>query len=154
VTPGTVELTEDGATVTVVATNPYRDYHGKLAIQKIESGTPGTGGTYTMDVTGPESFTVVVKAGTTWTSDWLPLGTYTVTERDAPTGATIVPNPAVLQVDEQTVTVVVTNPVSLVSAGTLPRTGGGFGLVPWIGASFVAIGTMLLIVGRSSRRHA
>ena len=39
----------------------------------------------------PVTFTVAVTAGTTWTSDWLPLGTYTVTEVDAPAGATIVP---------------------------------------------------------------
>ena len=148
------KLTEDGATVTVIATNPYRDYHGKLAIQKIESGSPLTVGTYTINVSGPKSFSITLKGGETWTSDWLPLGTYTVTEVDAPTGATIVPNPAVLQVDGATVTVVVTNPTLLGSSGTLPATGGGLGVLPWIAATMFAIGATLLIVVRGSRRHA
>ncbi len=86
ITPNPVTLTTDNQTVTVTATNNYRDLHGKLAITKVESGNTGPGGTYTMDVAGPRTFTATVTAGTTWTSDWLPLGTYTITERSAPPG--------------------------------------------------------------------
>uniref|UniRef100_UPI002611FF24 prealbumin-like fold domain-containing protein n=1 Tax=Ilumatobacter sp. TaxID=1967498 RepID=UPI002611FF24 len=150
VIPDTVDLTEDGQTITITATNPYRDHRGKLAIEKIVSGDPDADGVYTMNVTGPKSFTVTVKAGDTWTSDWLPLGSYTVTEVDAPIGATIVPSPAVLRVDGATVTVVVTNP-TLQSAGVLPATGGGLGVLPWISVALVAAGSGLLLVVRAGR---
>ncbi len=151
-TPNPVVLTEDGATVTVTATNPYRDFHGRLAITKIVAGAPTSAATFTIRVTGPETFSITLVAGTTWTSDWLPLGTYTVTEVDAPAGATIVPNPVVLDTDGATATVTVTNPSVLVSATTLPTTGGGFGLLPRLAAAMLIGGAVLLVVGRPPRR--
>ena len=115
ITPTPAVIDDDGETITITATNPYRDLHGKLAIHKIETGTAAPGGTYTFDITGsditgPATLTATVTAGTTWTSDWLPLGTYTVTERNAPTGATITPTPAVIDDDGETVTITATNP--------------------------------------------
>ncbi len=163
IVPDTVTLDTDGETATVTATNPYRDQHGKLAITKIEAGITGVGGTYTMTVTGPSSFTIDVTAGTTWTSGWLPLGTYTVTEVDAPDNVTIVPSAALLDTDGATVTVTVTNPsvasgggaTTTVDAtsGALPATGGGPGNMPLIAAVSVAAGIVLMAV-RGSRRHS
>ena len=150
INPDVINLTEDRATVTVTATNPYRDFHGKLAITKIEAGNTGPGGTYTIDVTGPINFVVSLAAGSTWTSDWLPLGTYTITERDAPTGATIDPNPVVLGTDGATVTVTVTNP-SFASGATLPATGGGSMTIPMLAATVITIGIALMAIGRARR---
>jgi uncharacterized surface anchored protein len=110
IAPNPVVLDTDGQTVTVTATNPYRDTHAKLEIVKVTTGSAAPAGPYTFDITGPVTFTAQVATGETWTSDWLPLGTYTITERDAPTGATIAPNPVVLDTDGQTVTVTATNP--------------------------------------------
>jgi uncharacterized surface anchored protein len=109
--PNPVVLDTDGATVTVTATNPYPDYQARLAITKVIAGGGSTpAGPWTLDITGPVDMTVTISTGETWTSDWLPLGTYTVTERDAPAGATIEPNPVVLDTDGATVAVTVTNP--------------------------------------------
>ncbi len=116
--PNPVVIDEDGETVLVTATNPYRDFHGKLAILK---GGDDGGDPYAMidvEVTGPVSFTAVVQFGVEWTSDWLPLGTYTVTEVDAPDGHTIVPNPVTIDEDGETVLVTVTNPDVLADAPT------------------------------------
>jgi uncharacterized surface anchored protein len=110
ITPNPVTIDTDGATVTVTATNPYRDHHGRIAITKVTTGDTAPDGAYTFDVTGPVSFTAQVATGETWTSDWIPLGTYTVTERDAPDGATITPNPVTIDTDGATVTVTATNP--------------------------------------------
>ena len=108
-----------------------------------------------MRVTGPVTFTVAVTAGTTWTSDWLPLGTYTVTEVDAPAGATIVPATAVIDDDGETVTVVVTNPTLASSGGTVPRTlpatGGIAGTTTRLAAVLVVAGLLLMTVRRSRR---
>ncbi len=149
-TNGIVTLDTDQATVTVTATNPYRDFHAKLAITKVVIDAADQGTTYTMKVTGPKNFTVEVKGGATWTSDWLPLGTYTVTEVDAPIGATVDPTAAVLTNDGLTVTVTVTNP-SVASAGTLPATGGGLGYIPIVAAGLLIAGIMLAMIGRSPR---
>ena len=104
-------MTTDNQTVTVTATNNYRDLHGKLAITKAVTGETAPDVDFTFDVTGPDenTFTVDITAGDTWTSDWLPLGTYTITERDAPANHTITPNPVTLTTDNQTVTVTATN---------------------------------------------
>jgi uncharacterized surface anchored protein len=152
INPSEINLTEDRATVTVTATNPYRDFHGKLAITKLETGDTGPGGTYTIDVTGPINFVVSLAASSTWTSDWLPLGTYTITEVNAPAGATIAPNPVVLGTDGVTVTVTVTNP-SFASGATLPATGGGSMTIPLLAATVITIGIALMAIGRA-RRHA
>jgi len=108
--PNPVTIDEDGETVLVTATNPYRDFHGKLAIEKggDDGGNPNA--TFDFDVTGPVSFTATVQFGVEWTSGWLPLGTYTVTEVNAPDGHTIEPNPVTIDEDGETVLVVVTNP--------------------------------------------
>ena len=97
-------------TVLVTATNPYPA--GKLAIHKVETGNLAPDGTYTFAVDGPGSndFQAEVQAGATWTSGWLPLGQYLVTEVGAPSGATISPNPAVLDEDGEVVTVLASNP--------------------------------------------
>ena len=150
INPDVVNLTEDRATVTVTATNPYRDFHGKLAITKIEAGHTGPAGTYTVNVTGPINFVATVTAGTTWISDWLPLGTYTVTEVDAPAGATIDPSRAVLSTDGATVNVTVTNP-SFASGALLPATGGGSMTVLLPAAVVIAIGIALMVIGRARR---
>ena len=71
---------------------------------------------FDVEVTGPVSFTATVRFGVEWTSDWLPLGTYTVTEVNAPVGHTIEPNPVTLDEDGGTVLVVVTNPTVLSEA--------------------------------------
>ncbi len=111
ITPNPVTIDTDGETATVTATNPYRDAQAKLEIVKVVAGGGTTpAGPWTIDVTGPVSFTAQIATGETWTSAWLPLGTYTVTERNAPAGATITPDPVVLGTDGQTVRVVVTNP--------------------------------------------
>jgi uncharacterized surface anchored protein len=151
---GVVTLTEDEATVTVTATNPYRDFHGKLAITKVVVDPADKAETFTMRVTGPNlDINVGVKGGTTWTSGWLPLGTYTVTEIDAPTGATITPNKGVvtLNVDEATVTITVTNP-SVASAAPIPATGGGLGVLPLVASVLVAAGLVLVTAARIRRR--
>ncbi|MEZ5143214.1 MAG: hypothetical protein R2726_11950 [Acidimicrobiales bacterium] len=108
--PNPVELTADGATVLLTATNPYPA--GKLAIQKVETGNLVPGASYVFQVDGPGSndFEATVAAGATWTSGWLPLGSYLVTEKDAPEGATLSPNPAELTTDGVTVKVLATNP--------------------------------------------
>jgi uncharacterized surface anchored protein len=112
ISPNPVTIDEDGETVLVTATNPYRDFHGRLAIEKVETGDTAPGGEYTFTVAGPggSTDTVVVAAGDVWTSDWLPLGTYTVTELDAPAGHTISPNPVTIDEDGETVLVTATNP--------------------------------------------
>ncbi len=70
---------------------------------------PVSVGTYTFNVTGPVDFSVDVTAGDTWTSTWLPLGTYTVSEVDPPADHAITNNPAVIDDDGETVMVVATN---------------------------------------------
>ncbi|MEL6892635.1 MAG: hypothetical protein AAFP84_13625, partial [Actinomycetota bacterium] len=108
IVPNPVVLDDDGEDMLVTVTNPWPA--GKIAIEKVETGGTAPGGTYTFEVDGPESFTVDVAAGDTWTSDWLELGTYTITEVDAPAGHTITPNPVVLDEDEETVLVTAVNP--------------------------------------------
>ena len=155
ISPATATIDDDGETITITATNPYRDLHGKLAIHKVQAGATTSGTAYTMRVAGPVSFTVAAAPGTTWTSDWLPLGTYTVTEVDAPAGATIVPATAVIDDDGETVTVVVTNPTLASSGGTVPRTlpatGGIAGTTTRLAAVMVVAGMLLMTVRRSHR---
>jgi hypothetical protein len=103
-----------------------------------------------MEVSGPTTFTTKVTAGQTWTSDWLPLGTYTIVEVGAPDNHTIVPNPAVLTTDGATVKVVVTNTFENV----LPETGTN--MVPVLvtsAALLVAAGLALRLVGVGRRRN-
>ncbi|MFW2333579.1 SpaA isopeptide-forming pilin-related protein, partial [Ilumatobacter sp.] len=105
IVPNPVVLThdDDGRTINVEVTNPYPA--GKLAITKVATGDTAPDTDYTFDITGPDdtTFSATVTPGDTWTSDWLPLGTYNVTERDAPTGHTITPNPVELTEDGTTV---------------------------------------------------
>ncbi len=108
IVPNPVTLAETASVVAVLATNPVPA--GKMSISKAETGDAAPSGTYTFVVTGPQNFQVQVKAGETWTSDYLPLGTYTIVEQNAPQGATIVPNPVTLTEDGQTVAVTATNP--------------------------------------------
>ena len=111
IVPNPVIVTDrdDGRTIEVVVTNHYPA--GRLAIEKVQTGLI-EGGTYTFDITGPDgaAFDVDVAAGATWTSDWLPLGSYAVAERNAPVGHTITPNPAIIDTDGETVTVTAVNP--------------------------------------------
>lgn len=151
VVPNPVVLDAAGAeTVQVLVTNPYRDFRGRLAIEKVEADDVGLRGTYTMEVSGPVSFTTQVTAGETWTSDWLPLGTYTIVEVDAPADHTIVPNPAVLETDGATVLVTVTNTFS----GVLPATGSdGVPVLVMSAAALVAAGLALKLVAVRRRRQ-
>ncbi len=126
-----------------------------MSISKVETGTSAPGGTYTFVVTGPQNFQVQVKAGETWTSGSLPLGTYTIVEENAPQGATIVPNPVTLTEDGQTVAVTATNPYpndevlgeSLTStppSTALPRTGDD---LRFANAGLALLGTGTFLMG-------
>jgi uncharacterized surface anchored protein len=149
ITPNPAVLDTDGQTVTVTATNPYPA--GRLSLTKVDAGD--TGATFTIDVAGPTSFTVQLTAGSPWTSGWLPLGAYTITERDAPTGHTINPNPAVLSVDGATVSVTVTNPAVAGQSGTLPATGQTTVTMLWLATLLVTGGLLLTALPRASRRR-
>ena len=151
IVPNPVVLDAEGAeTVQVLVTNPYRDLHGKLAIEKIETGDTAPDGVYTFDITGPVDLTATIAAGETWTSDWLPLGTYTITEVDGPVGHTIVPNPAVLDTDGATVLVRATNPFGQV----LPATGsGGVPLLTMSASALLAAGLAFGLIAGGRRRN-
>ena len=118
VTPNPVVIDTDGETVLVTATNPYRDFQGKLAIEKVGDDGGDPYAMFDIEVTGPVAFTATVQFGVEWTSDWLPLGTYTIAEVNAPEGHTVEPNPVTLDEDGETVSVVVTNPKVLSDAPT------------------------------------
>ena len=165
--PNPVILDTDGTTVTVTATNPYRDHHARLAIEKVVAGGGSTpAGPWTIDITGPVDMTITLRTGETWTSEWLPLGTYTVTERDAPVGATISPNPVVLDTDGATVTVTVTNPAVESSGGTtttttttttprvLAATGSDTTGTPTVAGVLVLAGAALVIAARRRQSAA
>lgn len=148
IVPNPVVLDEDGATVTVVVTNPWPA--GRLAIRKVETGGAAPQGTYRFEVSGPDSFAIDVKAGTTWTSDWIELGTYTITEVAGPPGHTIEPNPVVLSEDGATVTVVVTNRYGNI----LPATGSsGSTALLSIAGVLVGVGAMMVLVSHVRRRR-
>ncbi|MGI9577187.1 MAG: MSCRAMM family protein, partial [Microthrixaceae bacterium] len=112
IVPSTVVVTndDDGQTIGVDVTNPYPA--GKLAITKVATGDTAPNVDSTFDITGPDDLTLeaTVTPGDTWTTDWLPLGTYTITEHNAPDDHTIAPNPVTLETDGETVTVTATNP--------------------------------------------
>ncbi len=152
ITPNPATLSVDGVTVLVTATNPFptavkASEFGKISITKVETGPSAPSGTYAFTITGAGAVRVdaQVAAGTTWTSDDLPLGTYTIVETNGPAGHTIVPNPVVLTKDGQVASVTVTNPYP----ATLPTTGGGGGsrLLPIAGGS-IAVGGLAVLVGR------
>ena len=150
IVPNPVVLDEDGETVAVTVTNPWPA--GKISIKKVETGNAPPNGTYTFTIVGPESLTVDVRAGDTWTSDWLELGTYTITELNGPGGHTIVPNPVVLSVDGATVLVTVTNPTGVLPAQELPATGGADRTNAVLAAAvMLGAGTALLLIGRIRR---
>jgi Domain of unknown function (DUF5979) len=152
ITPNPVTLDTDEQTVTVTATNPY--LAARLAIQKVQAGIAGVGAAYTFEVHGPVTFNVEVRAGTTWTSELLPLGTYTVTERNAPVGHTIVPALAVLSADGSTVTVVATNPAVLSESSPpvrLPATGAAIDDLALLAGFVVAAGGVLTVAGHRRR---
>ena len=109
-TPNPVVIDEDGETVLVTAINAYPDRTGRITIEKVETGQTAPDGTYEFVVDGPVSFTATVPAGSSYTSDPLPLGEYTVTEVDGPVGHTIEPNPVTIDEDGETVLVTATNP--------------------------------------------
>lgn len=145
IVPNPVVLDEDGETVLVTVTNPWPA--GKISIRKIETGNAQPNGTYTFTITGPENLTVDVRAGETWTSEWLELGTYTITEANGPPGHTIVPNPVVLDEDGETILVTVTNP-----SGLLPATGNAdMARTVNTAAAMIGVGGVLLLVGRRRR---
>ena len=75
--PVVVTNEHDGQTIDVLVTNPFPA--GKLAITKVATGDTAPDTDHTFDITGPDdlALTATVTTGTTWTSDWLPLGTYT-----------------------------------------------------------------------------
>ncbi|MEL6894034.1 MAG: DUF5979 domain-containing protein, partial [Actinomycetota bacterium] len=148
IVPNPVVLDDDGETVVVIVTNPWPA--GKIAIEKVELGNSPPNGTYTFTIAGPETLTVKVNAGETWTSDWLELGTYTITEHDAPAGHTITPNPVVLDDDGETVLVTVTNMTAV--ASILPETGGADRTGALVAASILLAAGVALVAVAHRRR--
>lgn len=112
--PGNVAVVgANSKAVTVTATNAYRDYTGSLTFTKVVTGDLAQNGvTYTINYDGPDGNdgSVQLKAGETKTVTDLPLGSYAISETNAPEGVVISPNPAVVGEDGQDVKVTVTNP--------------------------------------------
>ncbi len=110
ISPSSFTIDTDRQEISITVTNPFPG--GKLAIEKVETGETAPGGPYTFNIVGPDGYTdtVDVWPGAPWTSGWLPLGSYTVTEVDPPDGHELTPNPAVIDTDGETVLVTATNP--------------------------------------------
>ena len=110
ISPSSFTIENDQQEVLITVTNPFPG--GKLAIEKIETGATAPSGPYTFTIAGPGGYTdtVDVSPGAPWTSGWLPLGSYTVTEVDPPDGHRVTPNPAVIDADGETVVVTAINP--------------------------------------------
>jgi len=106
-------LGANSKTVTVTATNAYRDYAGSLTFTKVVTGDLAQNGViYTINYDGPDDNdgSVQLKAGETTTVNDLPRGSYAISETNAPDGVVITPNPAVIGQDAEDVKVTVTNP--------------------------------------------
>jgi hypothetical protein len=128
---------------------------GSLSISKVVTGNSAPpGATYTVnyDNGAGTSGSVTVQGGETETVDNLPFGSYTLSEVNAPPGATISPNPAVVGANSSHVDVTVTNPYPNVGSFSVTKqvTGATGGYVP--GSEFAvsydcdngASGTLLL----------
>jgi hypothetical protein len=82
----------------------------EVTVQVIETGSGAPGATYVVELTGVDfNRSVEIAAGQTVSISEVPAGTFDLSERDAPPGATIEPS-QVTVTDMESVAVVVTNP--------------------------------------------
>ena len=137
----TVTLTADGETTEATITNDHSA--GRLALQVVETGSAAPGRTYTVDIDGPDDtdLSVEIDTGDTWTSDWLPLGEYTLTEADPPDDVTYTPQRTVtLTADGETTEAAITNAFG----DGRPDGNGGGGSADVLGDSSEAGGVTVL----------